>query len=247
MKKTFLALSTCLLFTFCSHKTLPEAPTGVSNVTVGSGDKKVSASKAAEAYSNTEKDYGYKANPDTSLNGKWTMTGMLQSNGTWSTVEKNDAPATVARPPATTSDTAMTISGTPDKSKTSGFKRKKPVKRDPLYAASESRLKMDYKTGTSIDTSAVEPYAYWKNTPNINITKSTFFGNTGCNSMSGSINYSNRDMKFGQKVATSKMACMDYDESNFLSLLQKADNYSLFGNTLQIRQGTTVLLTFKKD
>lgn len=246
MKKLLFALSVSFLFTFCSHKTLSVAPAGVSNVTIGTGENKVSADKASEAYGSAEKENGYKASPDTFLNGTWTLTGMLQANGTWSTVEKNEEPAAASEPAATNTDTAMVVSGTPDKTKTVGARRKNAPKKDPLYDAAASRLKLDYKSASNIDKSEPKPYAYWKSTPSFTFVKSTFTGNTGCNSMSGSVTYNGNELRFGKKIATSKMACMDYDESNFLSLLQKADNYSLFSNTLQIRQGTTVLITLKK-
>ncbi len=246
MKKIFFALASCMFFTFCSHKTVPPAPAGVSNVTIGSGDGKMSADKASAAYGAADKDWGFKASPDTLLNGMWTMVGMLQANGTWSTVEKNDAAAVVTPSATTTTDTAMTVSNGADKTKKSGFKRGKPKKHDPLYDAAESKLKMDYKAGSAIDTSALEPYAYWKSTPAITFSKSAFYGNTGCNSMSGSIHYNDRELQFGKNIVTSKMACMEYDEANFLSLLKKADNYSVKGNMLEIRQGTNILLTLKK-
>jgi heat shock protein HslJ len=80
----------------------------------------------------------------------------------------------------------------------------------------------------------------------LNATNLIFTGNTGCNSMSGSFNFSNKDIQFGRNIVTSKMSCNEYDESKFISALKKADNYTVNGNTLELKQGSTLLLTFKK-
>ena len=243
MKKSLFVLPLCLFLAFCSHKMAAPPPTGVSNVTVGTGDSKMDAAKAGAAYGSADKDWNYKANNDTSLNGTWVLQGMLAANGTWSSTEKIE-PAATTTP---TTDTAMAVGTegeiTGDKKTTTvKMKRKGPA----VYDAAKTRLKMDYKAGSAIDSSAIEPYAYWKQTPAITFSKNAFYGNTGCNSMSGSVNYTNRELHFGGNVSTSKMACMEYDESNFLSLLRKADNYSVTGNVLEVRQGTNVLMRLKK-
>jgi heat shock protein HslJ len=64
--------------------------------------------------------------------------------------------------------------------------------------------------------------------------------------MSGSFNFSNKDIQFGRNIVTSKMSCNEYNESSFLSALKKADNYTLNGNTLELKQGNTLLLSFRK-
>ena len=116
-----------------------------------------------------------------------------------------------------------------------------------MYAGAQSRLKMNYKMGSAIDTSALEPYKYWTRTPSLVFNAGIFTGNTGCNSMSGRVNYDNKDLRFNPTINTSKMSCNEYDESAFLSLLKRVDNYSLTGNTLELRQGTTRLLSFRKS
>ena len=243
MKKSLFVLPLCLFLAFCSHKMAPPPPTGVSNVTVGTGDSKMDAAKAGAAYGSADKDWNYKANNDTSLNGTWFLQGMLAANGTWSSTEKMESAAVTTQ----ATDTAMAVGTEGEitgdkKTSTVKMKRKGPA----VYDAAKTRLKMDYKAGSAIDTSAIEPYAYWKQTPAITFSKNAFYGNTGCNSMSGSVNYTNRELHFGGNVSTSKMACMEYDESNFLSLLRKADNYSVTGNVLEVRQGTNVLMRLKK-
>ena len=106
---------------------------------------------------------------------------------------------------------------------------------------------MDYKSTSTLDTSA-QPFKYWNRMPSVmlNATNLIFTGTTGCNSMSGRFNFNNKDIRFGRNIVTSKMSCNEYNESNFLSALKKADNYTLNGNTLELKQGATRLLAFKK-
>ncbi len=42
------------------------------------------------------------------------------------------------------------------------------------------------------------------------------------------------------------MNCNDYDEANFLAALKKVDNYTINGDQLELKQGSTLLLTFKR-
>ena len=249
MKKTFFLFPICLIFAFCSRKTVLPPPTGISNVTVGQGEEKVSAEKAVANYGTADKDWTYKTKPETSLNGSWMLEGMLATNGTWSSTEKVES-ATQANNQAVAEDTAMGVSTGGSTTKKMGVRNaaaKRGANKNALYENAKTRLKLDYKSGSAIDTSALEPYAYWKQVPAITFAKNAFYGNTGCNSMSGSINYSTKELQFDRNITTSKMACMEYDESNFLSLLKRADTYILNGNMLELRQGSIVLMKYKKS
>jgi heat shock protein HslJ len=256
MKKTIFVLPLCLVFTFCSRKTVPPPPVGVSNVRVGSGDTMTSAATASARFGTQDRDWAYKANRDTILNGTWTLEGMLASDGTWSSTEKRDTTtgaglASVDTAMAVDASAGMAATTTATSTKKTGKKSSasRNKNRNALYAGAQTRLKMDYKAGSAIDTTALEPYKYWTRTPSltINATRAVFTGNTGCNSMSGSFNFSEKDIQFGRNIVTSKMSCNEYDESNFLSLLKKADTYTVSGNRLEIKQGNTVLLTFVKS
>ena len=242
MKKTIFVLPLCVLLTFCSRKTVAPAPAGISNVNVGRGDTMTTAAKAGAGFTTADRDWAYKANRDTSLNGTWKLAGMMASDGTWSSTEVKDTTSMVV------TDTAMTV-GTAAGTKSAAKKPAKNKNRNALYASAQSRLKMDYKAGSAIDTSALEPYKYWARTPSltINAARSVFTGNTGCNSMSGTFNFSENAIQFGRNIVTSKMACNEYDESVFISALKKADSYRINGNSLEIRQGNTLLLTFTKS
>ena len=65
--------------------------------------------------------------------------------------------------------------------------------------------------------------------------------------MSGRVNYDTKDLRFDRNIITSKMACNEYDENSFISLLKRVDNYTVNGDMLELRQGNTLLLTFKRS
>jgi heat shock protein HslJ len=251
MKKRLFVLPLCFALAFCSRKTVPPPPVGVSNVKVGSGDTMTSAANASAKFGTQDRDWAYKANRDTALNGTWMLEGMLSSDGVWASTEVRD---TINSTGLASTDTAMSVgtsaTATTTTTKSSGKKSAgRNKQRNALYAGAQTRLKMQYKMASNIDTTALEPYKYWSRTPSlvINAARAVFTGNTGCNSMSGSFNFSDKDIQFGRNIVTSKMSCNEYDENNFLSLLKRADTYSMTGNRLEIRQGATLLLTFVKS
>ena len=256
MKKTLFVLPVCLVFAFCSRKTVPPAPTGVSNVKVGRGDTMTSAAAASANYTSADRDWAYKANRDTLLNGTWTLQGMLSTGGTWSSTEVMDSTGMAAT--GTTTDSAMSVSGGGTTAtamtgtaagRTTGTGRRGSARtknRNALYEGAKTRLKMEYKAGSAIDTTALEPYKYWTRTPSLVVSGGVFSGHTGCNSMSGRLNYDNKDLKFDRAINTSKMPCNEYDEASFISLLKRVDSYTVNGNMLELRQGNTLLLTFRK-
>jgi heat shock protein HslJ len=257
MKKTIFALPLCLFFAFCSSSrkaVTPPAGPGISNVNVSRADTMTSAAKASASFTTANRDWAYKANKDTSLNGTWTLDGMLASNGSWSSTSTWYQDTS-----ATRTDTSMgAINVGTDATTGSGSTtanaagraraRNRNSKRNALYDTAKARLNMDYKSTSTLDTT-VQPFQYWKRMPSltINAARQVFTGTTGCNSMSGSFNFSNKDIQFGRNIVTSKMACNEYDEASFLAALKRADNYNLTGNMLEIRQGNTLLLTFRKS
>lgn len=245
MKKTIFVLPLCLFLAFCSssRKVATPAGPGISNVNVSRADTMTSAATASASFTPADRDWSYAASHDTALNGTWTLEGMIASDGSWTSTHTADN-ATVA------TDTAMSMmDGTSmATSTTTKTKGKSKVNRKALYDSARARLSLSYKDTTALDTSIL-PFQYWKRVPTltINAAKQTFYGTTGCNSMSGKFNFNNTDLQFGRNITTSKMACNEYDESVFLSALKKADSYSLNGNMLEIKQGGTLLLTFKRS
>lgn len=262
MKKLIFVLPLCAFFTFCSSSkkaATPAAP-GISNVNVSRNDTMTSAANASSAFTAADRDWTYTSKRDTTLNGTWILEGMAGNDGGWSETQSwnkdsstnmTDTAMTVMSDTATM-ETSEASAGTEATSgNTNAGKRgkgKSKNNRRALYDSAQARLKnMDYKSTSTLDTTA-QPFKYWSRIPavTLNATKLIFTGTTGCNSMSGSFNFNNKDIQFGRNIVTSKMSCNEYNETNFLSALQKADNYTLNGNTLELKQGDTKLLTFRK-
>ncbi|MGI8634069.1 MAG: hypothetical protein ACR2KZ_01565, partial [Segetibacter sp.] len=141
MKKTIFVLPLCLFFAFCSSSkkaTTPPAGPGISNVNVSRADTMTSAATASASFTPAERDFAYKANKDNSLNGTWTLEGILASNGSWSSTstwyhDSSTAVATdMAMSPmtsATDSATAKTSAGTSGRSSA----RSRNNRRNALY------------------------------------------------------------------------------------------------------------------
>ncbi len=243
----------CIVFAFCGTSKKAAAPIapGISNVNVSRNDTMTSVANASTSLTSADRDWAYTAKHDTALNGTWMLDGMMGSDGNWTSTQSMNKDTTTA-----VTDTAMVV--TPDTTATANTaftssatgkrgKGKSKNNRKALYDSAQARLGMDYKSTATLDTT-VQPFKYWTRTPSVtlNATNLIFTGSTGCNSMSGSFNFSNKDIQFGRNIVTSKMSCNEYDESKFISALRKADNYTLNGNTLELKQGGTRLLSFKK-
>jgi heat shock protein HslJ len=57
------------------------------------------------------------------------------------------------------------------------------------------------------------------------IRQARFSGNTGCNRMSGSFLATDTSLHFSEKMITTRMTCIGYNESAFLQNLLRVDNY----------------------
>lgn len=255
MKKIIFVLPLCAVFAFCSssRKTTTPATPGISNVNVSRNDTMTSVANASSSLTSADRDWAYTTNRDTVLNGTWILETMAGSDGNWSrTQNQNDTSATVADTalmvsPDTATTAYDTMSTAENTNKGKRAKGKSKNNRKALYDSAQARLNLDYKSTATLDTT-VQSFQYWNRIPSVtlNASRLIFTGTTGCNSMSGSFNFSNKDIQFGRNIVTSKMSCNEYDENKFISALKKADNYTLNGNTLELKQGGTLLLTFKK-
>lgn len=256
MKKIIFVLPLCVFFAFCSSSkriATPATP-GISNVNVSRNDTMTSAANASSSFTAADRDWAYTSNRDTTLNGTWVLEGIAANDGSWSETQSWNKDSSTAM-----ADTAMIISSdttnstveTSANTTASTGKRgrgKSKNNRKALYDSAHARLNnMDYKSTSTLDTAA-QPFKYWSRTPSVTLNASNliFTGTTGCNSMSGSFNFNNKDIQFGRNIVTSKMSCNEYNETDFLSALKKADNYTLNGNTLELKQGNTKLLSFRK-
>ena len=70
----------------------------------------------------------------------------------------------------------------------------------------------------------------------LNLATSKFTGNTGCNSMRGQFWFSKTDssLSFGDKFATTKMACPGYNEPAFLNSLRNTAHFRLRNGVLSL-------------
>jgi heat shock protein HslJ len=70
----------------------------------------------------------------------------------------------------------------------------------------------------------------------LNLAKSRFLGNTGCNSMNGVFWFSKNDssLSFSDKIVTSRMSCTGYNERAFIKSLLSAGRYRLRNGVLTL-------------
>lgn len=70
----------------------------------------------------------------------------------------------------------------------------------------------------------------------LDLAKSRFSGNTGCNTMHGQFWFSNTDssLSFSDKIATTKMACPGYNEPAFMKSLKNSSHYRLRNGILTL-------------
>jgi len=63
----------------------------------------------------------------------------------------------------------------------------------------------------------------------LDLAKSKFAGNTGCNTMHGAFWFSQKDssLSFSDKIILTKMACPGYNEPAFIKSLKNASHYRL--------------------
>jgi heat shock protein HslJ len=61
----------------------------------------------------------------------------------------------------------------------------------------------------------------------LNLATKQFSGNTGCNNMSGQFDFTDTTLQFNQRIITTKMACVGYNEKAFLETLLRTNSYKL--------------------
>ncbi|WP_207511199.1 META domain-containing protein [Longitalea luteola] len=61
----------------------------------------------------------------------------------------------------------------------------------------------------------------------LNLETKRFTGNTGCNNMNGSFDFTDSTLQFNQRIVTTKMACIGYNERAFLKNLLRTNSYKL--------------------
>ena len=79
----------------------------------------------------------------------------------------------------------------------------------------------------------------------IYLAEERFSGNTGCNNMNGKLTVDGNRIGFSD-IVTTKMFCVDVDETSFLSDLGKANNYKIEKMRLYLFEDEKEILVFKK-
>jgi heat shock protein HslJ len=69
----------------------------------------------------------------------------------------------------------------------------------------------------------------------LNLSAKRFTGNTGCNNMNGAFDFTDTTIQFNQRIITTRMACVGYNEKAFLENLLRA-------NTYKLRNGILILM-----
>jgi heat shock protein HslJ len=79
----------------------------------------------------------------------------------------------------------------------------------------------------------------------IYLAEERFSGNTGCNNINGSMNVEGEKISFSD-ITTTKMFCVDVDETSFLTALRKATKYKIEKMRLYLFDDDKEVLVFKK-
>jgi len=74
-----------------------------------------------------------------------------------------------------------------------------------------------------------------------------FTGNTGCNAIRGTFEYTRSKLVFGKQIVSTKMACQGYNEEIFIENLLKTNNYKIENGVLMLMQDETILSRWKRE
>jgi heat shock protein HslJ len=75
----------------------------------------------------------------------------------------------------------------------------------------------------------------------LNLATKRFTGNTGCNNMSGTFDFTDSSLQFNQRIITTKMSCIGYNEKAFLENLLRTNTYRLQSGRLILMFNQTEL------
>ena len=98
---------------------------------------------------------------------------------------------------------------------------------------------IDGQTYSRVESQSLHP------TIEIYLADERFSGNTGCNNMNGKLTVDGNRISFSD-IVTTKMFCVDVDETSFLSDLGKANNYKIEKMRLYLFEDEKEILVFKK-
>lgn len=109
-------------------------------------------------------------------------------------------------------------------------------------ALPQGKWELTYITGLRIAFEGLYP----QQKPNISFQNMNVNGHTSCNPFSTVFTISGTNIKIEAPKAMTMRFCEGQGESQFLSILQKADSFQLNGNFLSLYKGDVELLKFKK-
>jgi heat shock protein HslJ len=73
------------------------------------------------------------------------------------------------------------------------------------------------------------------------LNHSTFAGNSGCNTMSGSFRVKDDSLRFDEQIISTKIACPGYNEKAFLDNFMKTNRYKIDQGVLYLMFNATTL------
>jgi len=80
-----------------------------------------------------------------------------------------------------------------------------------------------------------------------NISKGTFTGNNGCNSMRGSFSLKGNSLVFNKNIITTKMLCTGYNERAFMESLLRTNQYKIENGQLVLMAEGTQLSRWARE
>lgn len=124
---------------------------------------------------------------------------------------------------------------------------RQPTNSDYVKAAADSTL-----STTRIDTSLE---GHWYLQPQLpsdtsagkipeisfSVTENKFFGSTGCNRMTGLFTRKGDSLKFDERIVSTRMLCMGYNEKGFIDNLLRTNRFEIKNGILMLMENETIL------
>lgn len=73
------------------------------------------------------------------------------------------------------------------------------------------------------------------------VTENKFFGNTGCNSMTGMFVKKGDSLRFDERMVSTRMLCTGYNEKAFIDNLLRTNRFEIKNGVLLLLENQTVL------
>ncbi|MDR6342571.1 heat shock protein HslJ [Filimonas zeae] len=72
-------------------------------------------------------------------------------------------------------------------------------------------------------------------------TEDKFTGNTGCNQMTGMFTRKGDSLRFDERIISTRMACMGYNEKAFIDNLLRTNRFEIKNGVLMLMENETIL------